>query len=246
MRERWTSAGARPPSSAERRERTYGRRHGRKLRPGRRRLLEDVLPRLRPPMAQLGTLARRLSSGPFGGYSDVWLEIGFGQGEHLAAQAQANPGILFIGCEPYADGVSSLLRAIESRAIGNVLVHDDDARVLLDSLPDAGIGRLFLLFPDPWPKRRHHKRRFVSPTNLDRITRVLLDGAEFRFATDHAEYARWTLRRAIDHPDLEWPAERPADWRARPADWPPTRYEEKARAQGLASTYLRFRRRTRA
>ena len=224
----------------------YGRRRGRRLRPGRRRLLKDLLPRLRLPVGDLGVLAQRPPAEAFCGYSDVWLEVGFGQGEHLAAQAHANPDTLFIGCEPYVNGISSLLRTIASEEIGNVLIHDDDARVLLESLPDASVGRLFLLFPDPWPKRRHRKRRFVSPTNLDRIARILVDGAEFRFATDHAEYARWTLRHVIDHAALEWPATRPGDWRYKAGDWPETRYERKATAQGRTCVYMTFRRRARA
>ena len=224
----------------------HGRRRGRRLRPGRRRLLEDLLPRLRAPVADLAALPRRPPREAFRGYSDIWLEIGFGQGEHLAAQARAKPGTLFIGCEPYVNGVSSLLRTIASEGIGNVLIHDDDARDLLDSLPDASIGRLFLLFPDPWPKRRHRKRRFVSPANLDRIARVLVDGAEFRFATDHAGYVRWTLRHVLDHAALEWPATRPGDWRRKAGDWPETRYERKAVAQGRDCVYMTFRRRARA
>lgn len=223
----------------------YGRRRGRRLRPGRRRLLEDLLPRLRAPVADLGALARRPPAEALRGYSDIWIEVGFGQGEHLAAQARANPDTLFIGCEPYVNGISSLLRTVASEEIGNILIHDDDARVLLESLPDASVGRLFLLFPDPWPKRRHRKRRFVSPTNLDRIARILVDGAEFRFATDHAEYARWTLRRVMDHTALEWPAARPDDWRRRAGDWPETRYERKAIAQGRTCVYMTFRRRAR-
>jgi len=197
-------------------------------------------------MADFHALVRQLPSGPFRNYSDIWLEVGFGQGEHLAAQARAHPGTLFIGCELYIDGISGLLRTIDSEGIENILIHDDDAQVLLDALPDASIGRLFLLFPDPWPKRRHHKRRFISPANLDRIARVLVDGAAFRFATDHAEYARWTLWHVVNHVAWEWPAIRSGDWRHRARDWPETRYERKAVARGQTCTYLTFRRCTRA
>ena len=223
----------------------YGRRRGRKLRAGRQHLVETLLPKLRVPTTGLGEVDLSKLFGVRREFTDLWLEIGFGQGEHIAAQAQSNLGVLLIGCEPYVNGVSSLLHTIDSEAIGNILVHDEDARMLLDALPDASIGRLFLLFPDPWPKSRHHKRRFISATNLDRITRILSDGAEFQFATDHPGYARWALWHALNHPELEWPAECAADWRLRPPDWRATRYEEKAELDGQACTYLKFRRRER-
>ena len=162
------------------------------------------------------------------------------------AQAQAHPEVGFIGCEPFVNGVASLLSKIDEVGLGNtVRIRDDDARPLLDALPDASVGRAFILFPDPWPKARHHQRRFVQPSNLDRFARILKDGAELRFASDHAGYVRWALFHLSRHPDFEWTANSAADWRVRPADGVPTRYETKALAKGIACTYLTFRRRVR-
>lgn len=223
----------------------YGRRRGRKLRSERQRLLDTLLPELRLPVTGFGNVDSTKLFEVREKFSNLWLEIGFGQGEHIAAQAQINSDTLLIGCEPYVNGVSSLLRTIDAEAIDNILIHDEDARVLLDDLPDSSVGRLFLLFPDPWPKSRHNKRRFISMPNLDRIARILQDGAEFRFATDHPGYARWALWHTLNHTEMEWPAECAADWRDRPPDWQATRYEEKALADGRACTYLSFRRRDR-
>jgi tRNA (guanine-N7-)-methyltransferase len=177
---------------------------------------------------------------------EVWLEVGFGRGEHLASQAKHNPDIGMIGCEPFINGVAGLLQKVDEEGLKNVRILHDDARLLLKALPDASISRFFLLFPDPWPKTRHHKRRFVSPENLGHLARVLKDDAEFRFGTDHMDYCRWTLVHLLAHPGFEWTAEGPDDWRVRPADWPPTRYESKALNKGLRSAYLTFRRRPRA
>jgi tRNA (guanine-N7-)-methyltransferase len=178
-------------------------------------------------------------------FGEIWLEVGFGRGEHLAWQAEHNPGVGIIGCEPFINGVAGLLQKVDEDNLTNVRILHEDARLLLEALPDASISRFFLLFPDPWPKTRHHKRRFISPQNLAQLARVLKDGAEFRFGTDHMDYCRWALAHLMDHPDFEWTAEGPGDWRERPADWPPTRYESKAAAKGLKSAYLTFRRRAR-
>lgn len=176
---------------------------------------------------------------------EVWLEVGFGTGEHLAAQAEGHPGTGFIGCEPFVNGVARLLALVAEGNLGNVRVFADDARLVLEALGPASIGRAFVLFPDPWPKSRHHKRRFIAPATVDALARVLKDGAELRVATDHAEFCRWTLRHVLAHPAFEWSARGPADWRKRPADWPTTRYGEKAEAAGSRSVYLTFRRRPR-
>ena len=224
----------------------FGRRRGRRLRAGRRRLIDTLLPSLQVTIPATGIIDISAMVGEAFEYRDVWLEIGFGLGEHLISQARHHPDVLLIGCEPFVNGVSGLLRMIEADGTSNIRLHDDDARILLDVLPEACIGRLFLLFPDPWPKRRHHKRRLVSPANLDTLARVLKDGAEFRFATDHSGYARWTLWHVINHPALEWPAKSPDDWRVRPGDWPATRYEKKALGEGRKSIYLTFQRRVRA
>ena len=233
-----TGAGARTPS------RWYGRRRGHRLRKGRRDRLERLLPALRlapPGPGGAVDLAAAFGAAP----RDVWLEVGFGAGEHLAAQARAHPGIAMVGCEPYVTGVASLLSIIEREGLANIRIFDDDARLLLDALPEASIGRVFALFPDPWPKRRHHKRRFIAPHTLAALARVMKDGAELRFATDHMGYVRWTLDHAIRHPAFAWLARRPGDWRLRPLDGFETRYELKAAGQGLASVHLGFQRRHR-
>ena len=217
----------------------HGRRLGKPLRVNHRKLVNELLPdlRLADPTCPAASF-----EGPLDG---IWLEIGFGGGEHLVAQARANPGIGFIGAEPFINGIAKVLSVIEREKLPNIRLHDDDARPLLDALPDGSIDRIYLLFADPWPKKRHNKRRFVTPENLDRLTRVLKDGAELRFASDHTEYVTWALERLGVHPELEWLARRPADWRMPPADWVPTRYQEKAEARGEVCTFLQFRRRPR-
>jgi tRNA (guanine-N7-)-methyltransferase len=221
----------------------YGRRKGRPLRPGQQKLLDETLPQLRLRLPEGGIDPARCFDFAA---ADFWLEIGFGGGEHLAAQAAAHPAIGLFGCEVFENGVVKLLGEVQRRGLRNVRVLVDDARLLVRALPEAAIGRAFILFPDPWPKLRHHKRRFVSTENLSAIARVLKDGAELRLATDDVDYLRWMLERAPVHPDFEWLARRPSDWRLRPADWPPTRYEEKAIAAGRRPAFLRLRRRARA
>jgi tRNA (guanine-N7-)-methyltransferase len=220
----------------------YGRRRGRRLRAGQRDVRDTLLPQLRLTLPQPG---ERI--GPASLFSrpvkDLWIEIGFGGGEHLAAQAEAHPAIGFIGCEVFENGVVKLLGEIARRNLADtVRILTDDARLLLAALPDASVGRAFVLFPDPWPKQRHHKRRFVSTPTLDALARILRDGAELRLATDDVDYLRWMLERATVHPSFEWLAERPADWRERPADWPQTRYETKAVLAGRRPAFLRLRR----
>jgi tRNA (guanine-N7-)-methyltransferase len=175
----------------------------------------------------------------------VWLEIGFGAGEHLASQAAANPRIGVIGCEVFENGVVKLLAELQRRALGNVRLFVDDARLLLAALTEASLARAFILFPDPWPKLRHHKRRIVSTATLDALAYAMSDGAELRLATDDMDYLCWMLERATIHPAFEWLARRPGDWRERPVDWPPTRYEQKALAAGRRPAFLRVRRRPR-
>ena len=172
----------------------------------------------------------------------IWLEIGFGGGEHLFARAQANPDRGLIGCEPFVNGVAKLLTLVDAAGLENVRIHDDDARLLLDVLPDACIERVFLLYPDPWPKARHNKRRFINPENLDQLARIMVPGAELMFASDIAANVRWTLAHIRRHPAFEWCASGPQDWRAPPARWPGTRYEAKALEAGRIPAYLSFRR----
>ena len=218
----------------------YGRRRGRALRPGQRRLVAEVLPRLRFELPARGALDPRALFGfPV---EAIWLELGFGGGEHLAAQAAAHPAIGMIGAEVYENGVAKLLREIERHGLRNVRVYADDARALVSALSSSSIARAFILFPDPWPKGRHKKRRIVSRQFLDDLARAMEEGGELRLATDDMDYARAMLECALDHPSFRWLAERACDWRARTADWPPTRYEEKALARGRKPIYLRFAR----
>ena len=220
--------------------RSFGRRRGRKLSARQAGLLADLLPRVaidlsRPAPADLTTLF-----GP--GTSAVWLEIGFGGAEHLVWQAQQNPGVGLIGCEPFEDGLVKALTAIDEGGLPNVRLRGDDVRPLLRWLPDASLARVFMLFPDPWPKKRHHKRRLFSAELLTELKRVMAPGAELRLATDIGDYARTALLAAARVPAFRWTAESPADWRGRPADWPATRYEAKAVREGRRCYFFRFSR----
>ena len=227
----------------DRRRRVYGRRLGYRLRPGRQALLERALPGLRialPDDEQARLEPNGLFPAPL---RDHWLEIGFGAGEHLAHQVRANPDVGFIACEPFVQGVAGLLRHLEADGTaGRVRIFPDDARLLVDRLPDACIGRLFVLFPDPWPKKRHHKRRLIEPETLAGFARILNDGAEFRWASDDMDYAEWTLERVAANGAFAGPEQGSGDWPSRPADWPETRYEQKARSAGRAPVFLRYTR----
>ena len=216
----------------------YGRRQGHKLRQGQQNLLETLLPQM---AVDLNALPRPESLFDTD-VSDIWLEVGFGGGEHLSAMAEANETVGFIGCEPFVNGVAKLLAQIDERKLRNVRVHLGDARDILEALPGHSLGRVMLLFPDPWPKKRHHKRRFVNEETLAQLARVLRPGGEFRVATDIPDYCRWTLGHIARSGAFDWQAGAPEDWRVRPADWPPTRYEKKAIRQGRTPAYLRFRR----
>ena len=242
---RSAKGSAAPAASAVGVRRFYGRRQGHRLRPAQQALLDEWLPRLGIDIAGTAPAAgdpRTLFTPPL---PTVWLEIGYGGGEHVVAQAFAHPSTGLIGCEPYVNGIASLVRQVAEGGQRNIRIFNDDARLLVDTLADASIDRVFLLFPDPWPKVRHHKRRFIQPGNLDALARILADGAEFRFATDHMGYARWALAQLTVHPAFEWLAHGPSDWREPPVGWQATRYEAKSTAQGLPRVYLCFRRRPR-
>lgn len=221
---------------SERRRVLYGRRQGHKLRKGQRALLEQLLPQLAVDLKLAAAPAALFPSK----LDDVWLEVGFGGGEHLAKVAESHPSIGFIGCEPFVNGIASLLSHVTQAKLDNIRVFPGDARDLLETLGDRSIGRVFLLYPDPWPKKRHHKRRFISGETLSQIARVLRPGGEFRVATDIPAYCQWTLQHILRLDDFEWCAERPSDWRDQPADWPGTRYEQKAIREGRQPVYLRF------
>jgi tRNA (guanine-N7-)-methyltransferase len=168
------------------------------------------------------------------------LEVGFGGGEHLAEQARRHPDTGFIGCEPFENGVAKLLTQLQASRLLNVRVVPDDARDILVRLPDASLSFVFVLFPDPWPKLRHHKRRFIQTRTLDQIHRLLKPGGELRIATDHTDYGQWALMHLMRDNRFEWAATRAADWRVRPDDWVATRYEQKALKAGRSCIYLRF------
>jgi tRNA (guanine-N7-)-methyltransferase len=214
----------------------YGRRKGKKLRAGQADLVETLLPRLRIDLKN--TLSpETLFPIPV---TQLWLEIGFGGGEHLLMQAEANPSTGFIGCEPFVNGMAKMLSAIDRDSIRNIRLYDADALHVLKHLPDASIDRLYLLYPDPWPKRRQNKRRFVSDETIALFARVLKPGGEFRFASDIDHYVGWTLERAMRSPHLLWTAKGPDDWRKPWPGWQSTRYELKAQREGRQSAYLTF------
>jgi tRNA (guanine-N7-)-methyltransferase len=225
--------------------RFYGRRKGRPLRKGQQHLIDMLLPRLAIDLPASGTFdPRRLfPQSPDGPPQEVWLEIGFGGGEHLAEQARANRHAGIIGCEVFLNGIATLLAQVEAHDLGNVRIYPEDARDLLDRLPEASLDRVFLLFPDPWPKRRHAARRFIQTERLDQLARLLKPGGEFRVASDDPGYITWALAHLTAHPRFQWLAQGPRDWRERPADWPPTRYEAKALREGRKPAFFRFRRR---
>lgn len=259
------------------RKKLYGRRKGPKLSAHQERLLETLLPQLSLALVP-GRDPRAYFPSPL---DEVWLEVGFGAGEHLLWQAAHHPNIGIIGAEPYISGVAKLLSKLASLSPNHTLplspasggegrgegvstpaalpqveapphpsplpqggrgecttlggeevsarlrLFVDDARDILEALPDASLGRVFILFPDPWPKTRHHKRRFIQTDTLDALARVLKPGGELRFASDDAGYLNWTLERLMAHPAFAWTATRASDWKTRPADWPKTRYEAK-------------------
>lgn len=222
----------------------YGRRKGKALRPGQERLLRELLPRLRIVLERDGhPLGSRLREQFEPYVRAIRLEIGFGGGEHLLSEARAHPDLGFIGCEPFANGVAKLLAAVEAERISNIRIWDQDAAWLLAALPSASLDRIYLLFPDPWPKRRQRKRRFVSDANLVALARVLRPGGELRFATDIDDYAGWALARVERSEHFVWNAERAEEWRRPWPGWPGTRYEAKTRAAGRPASYLTFTRR---
>lgn len=220
--------------------RSFGRRRGRKLSPRQDQLLRTVLPRLKLDLAQPPPAdATGLFASPV---TEVWLEIGFGGAEHLLWQAERHPQVGIIGAEPFEEGVVKALHGVDTQNLRNVRLHDDDARPLIDWLPPSSISKAFVLFPDPWPKKRHAKRRLVGRSLLTSLKRVLKPEGELRLGTDIASYAREMLLALRHEGGLTWTAQSPADWRIRPADWPQTRYEAKALREGRTSTYLVLKR----
>lgn len=221
----------------------YGRRHGKTLRPSQKGYLSEDLGQLRLPGVTHEENPERaeLDLTQLFGDRPVWLEIGFGGGEHLVHQAAQNPEVGLIGCEPFINGVAMLLGKVREADVSNLRLHPGDVRDLFDVLPDHAIARAFLLYPDPWPKKRHHRRRFVTPEFLAPLHRVLRPGAILRVATDIPDYVRQTLEE-VPKAGFEWLAEGPSDWREPWSDWHSTRYEQKALREGRVPHYLTFRR----
>jgi tRNA (guanine-N7-)-methyltransferase len=220
----------------------YGRRKGKHLKASQERYVEEDLAALSPGAVDWDVNPNRDPldlQGMFGG-KPVWLEIGFGGGEHMVHQAAQNPNVGIIGCEPYINGVAMLLGKIRKAGVDNLKVYPGDARDMFDVLPKASIDRAFLLYPDPWPKARHHRRRFVTPEHLAPLADVLKPGAILRVATDIPDYVRQTLEQVPRH-GFEWLAEGPTDWRNPWDDWISTRYELKALREGRVPHYLTFR-----
>lgn len=223
----------------------YGRRRGKTLRSSQREYMDSDLIALQVPDVSWEENPDRNKIDPkalFPGKDEVWLEIGFGGGEHMVHQAASYPDIGIIGCEPYINGVAMLLGKIRAAGVNNLAIHPGDARDMFDVLPDGSIDKAFLLYPDPWPKARHHRRRFVNPEFLDPLAAAMKPGAILRVATDIEDYVRQTLEELTKHPEFEWLAEGPEDWRKPWDDWQSTRYEIKALREGRTPHYLTFRR----
>jgi tRNA (guanine-N7-)-methyltransferase len=218
----------------------YGRRKGHKLRCGQASLLATVLPKFALDLARPApTDLRSLFAVPT---DEVQLEIGFGGGEHMVHEAAANPRVGRLGCEAYVNGMAKVLGAIEADGLQNIRLHHGDALEILDWLPRGSLSRIDLLYPDPWPKKRHWKRRFISDEMIRRMARVVHADGTLRFATDWPDYAEWTLQHFLHAPAFTWTAERADDWRKPWGGFPGTRYERKAHAHGARPIYLGFRR----
>jgi tRNA (guanine-N7-)-methyltransferase len=217
------------------RRRLYGRSRGRALRAGQERLLVEALPRF-----EIGPEALAMGSPFSSSLGQIWLEIGFGSGEHLVAQASLYREVGFIGCEPFLNGVVAAVSGIEREKLANVRLRRGDAQTLLEAAPNAFFSRVFILYPDPWPKRRHNKRRVISEAMIEALARKLTTGGEVRFATDIDDYSGWTLRRFLASPYFRWTARSAQDWLIPWPEWRPTRYEAKALRAGRRSVYLTF------
>jgi tRNA (guanine-N7-)-methyltransferase len=226
--------------SAARQGAFFGRRKGHPLRPHQAALMQTLLPRLALGLATKAPADLAvLFPHPI---DEARLEIGFGGGEHLAAQARAHPEVGFIGCEPFVDGMAKMLAAVEEQQLQNIRLHFGDAVELLDWLPDAALARIDILYPDPWPKRRHWKRRLLQDATIATLGRALRAGGAVHFATDWPDYAAWTLERFLRAPAFIWTAERAADWREPWPGYVTTRYEAKAKREGRIPNYFVFRR----
>ena len=220
-------------SDAHRPLRSFGRLKSRPIKPRQAALVETRLPTLRIPAGPVDPTALAPAA------REVWLEIGFGGGEHMAAQAARAPDVLILGAEPFQNGVASAVRHIDEQGLENVRLHDDDVRELMARLPDSSLARVYILFPDPWPKARHNKRRLVQADLVAELARLIQPGGRLRFASDVAHYVDWALERITANPAFSWTAKAAADWRVPPADHITTRYEDK-RLGDCAPVFLDF------
>jgi tRNA (guanine-N7-)-methyltransferase len=217
----------------------FGRRSGKTLHGGQKALVEDVLPQV-----EIVLESKLDPRALFPEASRIVIEIGYGGGEHLARKAAEEPEAGFIGCEVFSGGIGKMVQAIAAQDLTNVRLFTDDALKLLMTLPEASVDAVYLLYPDPWPKTRHHKRRFVSPTTLAELARVIRPGGTFFFATDIEDYADWTLAHVVREPAFRFEAQTPGSWHQPYPGWQPTRYEQKARREGrMRSFYFSFTRR---
>ncbi|MDO8606956.1 MAG: tRNA (guanine(46)-N(7))-methyltransferase TrmB [Phaeospirillum sp.] len=235
IRDNWEGAASARP-------RFHGRRSGKALRRNALDLIDTLLPRLAIAVPEPGACLNPLALFPHAA-REVWLEVGFGGGEHIASLAEAHPDIGLIGGEVFRNGIASLLGHIQARALGNIRIFPEDVRLLLPALPDASLSRVFVLFPDPWPKTRHAERRFICPDNLDAIARILRDDGELRVASDDPIYVEWAARHLDSHPAFT-KVLATVQRDTLPEDWPATRYEQKCLA-GRAPTFFLYRRRSR-
>lgn len=217
--------------------RFYGRRKGKKLRDQRLNAYDSIYPLVSISLPDHGVDPRVLFDIPV---HDVWLEVGFGNGEHLVHQALQNPHIGLIGCEPFINGIAALCRDIKTHSIKNIRIFGDDARLLLPKFTDKSFGRTFVLNSDPWPKTRHAKRRFIQQGTLDELHRLLVDGGQLRMSSDHRVLIDWQLHQTYFHAGFEWQATCQKDWKTRPADLPETRYQKKGVREGRDTVFLNF------
>ena len=216
----------------------FGRRSSHKLYSTQQKLVEELLPHIEIDLEKGQPDLNRLFGDRV--QAPLFLEIGYGGGEHLARHARTHPENNYIGCEPFMGGVGKMLSYIDRQALENVRLYREDALHLLRALPANAVSGAYLLYPDPWPKKKHHKRRFVNPVTLGQLARILKPGAEFRVATDIEDYATWVLAHIVRSDEFSWHPKAASEWRTPWADWEPTRYEQKAKREGRASFYFSF------
>ena len=233
--------GNRPSTGQTKEFHFHGRRIGRRLHHARRHAISNLLPE-HEIICTDQTPIKSLHPSSFfpENYADIWLEIGFGNGEHLLKQALDHPHIGFIGCEPFMNGVSNLLVEMAKANVKNIRIFPNDARILMRALTDQSLGRCFILHSDPWPKTRHHKRRFIQPETVGRLAELLKEGAELRVSSDDPQLAAWSLAKIHANRSFQWTAKSADDWRVRCDDWYETRYETKGLADGRPPFYLKF------